>query len=162
MCGTAATGCGSGSSDANETEAGKTFLKKGAKNTIPKFGEEASSDERDAASEVLEENFEARAAGEWAKQCESLTKKQLDEIDKESILGPKGTCVEDIERQALPLTASKGVRENTMTGPIDALRVKDSRAWALYHGVKGKDYAMPMKKEGDEWKVDSLTTTELP
>jgi hypothetical protein len=49
-----------------------------------------------------------------------------------------------------------------MTGPIDALRVEGDRGYALYHGTKGKDYVMAMKKEDDEWKVSSLTESELP
>lgn len=154
-------GCGGSSSDANETEAGKTFLKKGSKNKIATFGEEADSDEREAASEVLEENLEAREAGEWAKQCSSLSAGRLKQIEKNSLLGPEANCAEDIKSFAEPLPESKEARENTLEGSIDALRVKGDKAYALYHGKDGKDYAMPMRMEDGEWKVGSLTTTEI-
>jgi hypothetical protein len=157
----AMAGCGGSSSDANETEASKTFLKKGSKNKIATFGEEADSDEREAASEVLVENFEARETGEWAEQCSSLTAGRLKKIEENSLLGKGASCAENIKAFAEPLPESKEARENTLEGPIDALRIKGDRAYALYHGKGSKDYAMPMRLEDGEWKVGSLTTTEI-
>lgn len=157
--------CGGGSSsDGDEGEPSKSFLTKNGKNTIPTFGEEADAEEREAASEVLEENMKARAAGDWAKQCASLTVGAVKKLkgENEERGGALGTCVKDLEFQGEPKSASAVVRVNTLTGPIDALRVKGTRGWALYHGTGGSDYAMPMEKVGEEWKVGSLTTTELP
>jgi hypothetical protein len=160
-----ATGCGSSSSsdsNAGEAEASKAFHNPKGKEIV-NFGEEASSEEREAASAVLEENYEARAAADWAGQCSSLTKgerKRLEEAEAYRNVG-KG-CTEALKYAAAPAPATKAVRENTLTGPIDALRVKGDQAWALYHGKGGKDYAMPMEKEGNEWKVNNTTTTELP
>lgn len=160
----AIVGCGgsSGSSNANEPEASKAFLSPKGKNTIPKFGEEASSDEREAASAVLEENLEARAAGEWAKQCASMSVAAIKKVEGAAAYRniPKG-CVSALKTQGEPKSETQSVRENTMSGPIDALRVKGEKGYALYHGTKGKDYAMPMEKENGEWKVGSVVTTEL-
>lgn len=155
-------GCGGGSdSDASEVEASKTFLTKGGKNTIPKFGEEADEEEREAASEVLEENLQAREAGDWETQCESLTPAAVKSTKEEAeTRGASKGCAKDLEALGEPKSETQSIRENTMTGPIDALRVKGNRGWALYHGSKGKDYAMKMEKVDDDWKVDSLTTTE--
>ncbi len=159
-------GCGGGGSDSDasegEGEPSKTFLIKGSENKIPKFGEEADGDERGDASEVLEENLEAREAGNWDEQCASLsaaaTKGLAEEVAFE---GGSNGCVKDLEALGEPKAETQGARENTMTGPIDALRVKGDRGWALYHGAQGKDWAMKMEIEDDEWKVGSLTTTEL-
>jgi hypothetical protein len=159
-----AIGCGGGSdSDANEAEASKTFLVKGSQNKIPKFGEEADSDEREDASGVLEENLEARAAGDWAEQCSSLTAGAIKSLEEENAERGEvqGSCAKDLAYQGEPESSTASIRENTMTGPIDALRVKGDRAWALYHGTNGKDYAMKMERSDDEWKVDSLTTSEV-
>lgn len=159
----AMAGCGGSSSDAGETEASKTFLSAKGKNKIVKFGEEADADEREAASEVLEENLKAREAGKWAKQCASLTVSQQKEAEETvNYFGNNNSCVRSLLGQATPVSASAAKRANTMTGPIDALRVKGDRGYALYHGAKGKDYAIPMKKEDGEWKVDAIVTTELP
>jgi hypothetical protein len=160
----AAGGCSGSSSSGDsgsttEPEASASFLKPGGKNRIPKFGEEASEDEREAASAVLEESLQARAAGEWEKQCETLTAARA---KRATANGGGGSCASALKVQASPLSQSQAARANTMTGPIDALRVEGDRAFALYHGKKGKDYVMAMKKEGDEWKVSSLTESELP
>jgi len=160
----AAAGCGGSGSSADSgspsgPEASATFLNPGGKNRIPKFGEEAEEDERESASDVLEENLQARAAGEWAKQCDTLTAARVNNV-KSTAEGE--SCASALKGQALPLSESKAVRANTMDGPIDALRVAGNRGFALYHGKNGKDFAMPMKKEDDEWKVSSLTESELP
>jgi hypothetical protein len=158
-----AAGCGGGSSsDANEPEASKTFLVKGDSNKIAKFGEEADGDEREDASEVLEENMVAREAHDLPVQCSSLTAGAIKRAEEEAFVWEPGPgCEPNLKELGTPWSITKEIRENTMTGPIDALRVKGDKAWALYHGAKGKDYAIKMKKEDDEWKVDSLTTTEL-
>lgn len=156
-------GCGGGSSsDASEPEAGKTFLVPGSKNKIPKFGEEADEEEREAASEVLEENLQARAAADFETQCSSLTPEAVKEVENEAALrNPGPGCEKNLTVLAEPLPETQKIRANTMTGPIDALRIKGDQAWALYHGAKGKDYAMKMVKEDDEWKVDNVATVEL-
>src|SRR5438309_568877 len=72
------TGCGSSSSAdsaTGQTEASKQFLSPKGNNEIPKFGKEADSGERKAASAVLAENLKARAAHDWAGQCATLTAK---------------------------------------------------------------------------------------
>jgi len=165
-------GCGGGSnSDASadsgganeiealqpgEPEASKVFLK--TKKKIAKFGEEASAKEREAASEVLEENLQAREAGEWAKQCSTLTPTGVKEVTQgaEAQGVKKGSCAEELKGRAEPLSRSKSIRENSMTGPIDALRFKGVSAYALYHGAGGRDYAMSMEKIDGAWKVSSL------
>jgi len=158
-----ASGCGGGSSsDANTPEASKTFLIAGNENKIPKFGEEADEDEREAASGVLEENMVAREAHDLETQCSSLSAGAIKRAEEEAAVWEPGTgCEPNLRELGTPWSITKEIRENTMTGPIDALRVKGDKAWALYHGAKGKDYAIKMEKDNDEWKVDSLTTTEL-
>lgn len=157
------SGCGGGSSsDAKEPEASKTFLIAESKNKIAKFGEEASKDEREAASEVLEENMVAREAHDLETQCPTLTAGAVKRAEEEAAFWEPGSgCEPNLKELGTPWSITKEIRENTMTGPIDALRVKGDRGWALYHGVKGKDYAVKMEMEDGEWKVDSLTTTEL-
>jgi len=171
-----AAGCGGGSSSdasaqgsgSSEIEASKpgegepsrTFLSKSGENKIPKFGREASADERAAASKVLEENLQAREAGDWAAQCASLTPGAIKEVHEGAVEQGAGSggCTKELKARAEPLQRSQSLRVNTMTGPIDALRFKGHRAYALYHGTGSQDYAMPMEKIDGEWKVDSLLT----
>lgn len=171
-------GCGGGSSSdasgaassSNEIEASKpsegepskAFLNPGEKNSLAKFGEEASAQEREAASTVLEESYEAREAGNWKAQCATLSPSAVKEVGEvASIQGISGGgCAKELKARAEPLKQTKGLRANSLTGEIDALRFKGSRAYALYHGVGGRDYAMPMEKVDGEWKVDDLLEEE--
>jgi enoyl-[acyl-carrier-protein] reductase (NADH) len=167
----ALAGCGSGGSsssaskgEATQTPTGtKSFPKDKESKKYVAFGEEASSAEREAASAVLTENLEARQTANFAGQCGSLGKAGL-----ESVLGPvkemgkaKAECPSSLKTLAEPLSNSKELRANTLSGPIAALRVKGAKGYALYHGNDGNDYAMPMEKEGGKWLVGSILTTEL-
>lgn len=149
-------------SQPGEGEPSQTFVAKRGSNRIPKFGEEASAAEREAASKVLEENLKARESGDWAAQCASLSPEAINLVEEGAQAQgvAKGSCAKELKGRAEPLQQTKGLRANTMTGPIDALRFKGSSAYALYHGAAGADYAMPMEKVDGEWKVGALLTEE--
>lgn len=156
----AAVGCGGGSD--SMTEASASFLSPGTKSKVPKFGDEADSAEREAASEVLEENLVAREEGDWETQCATLTAAAIKSVEEEfALAATKPNCVRSLTVGSTPLSSSEAARANTLTGSIDALRIKGDRGFALYHGAGGKDYAMPMKKEDGEWRVDDVVTKEL-
>lgn len=156
----AVVGCGGGSD--STTEASASFLGPNTKSKIPKFGKEADTAEREAASEVLEKNLQARETADWEAQCATLTAGAVKKVEEEfSPFATKANCVRSLTAVATPLSSSEAARVNTMTGPIDAFRVKGGRGFALYHGTEGKDYAMPMEKEDGEWKVDDVVTKEL-
>lgn len=172
-----AAGCGSGSSSssesssatdsttaANQRKGSTQFLKPGVENKIATFGREASAAEREEASKVLEENLQARASGDWEGQCASLVAATVKQVEGEATtFGAEGaSCAKALEAQAKPLAKTKVVRVNNLSGSIAALRVEGDKAYALFHGTDGADYAMPMNKEGDEWKVASLLAQELP
>jgi hypothetical protein len=139
-----------------EPEPSKAFLK--SKKRFASFGQEASAKEREAASKALEENLKARQSADFVTQCDTLSPggvKEVEEGAKEQGVQGDG-CAKELKARAEPLERSKVYRKNTMTGPIDALRFEGARAYALYHGVGGQDYAMPMEKVDGEWKVGSL------
>lgn len=159
-------GCGGGASSSSSgsgstgggSEPSAEFLKPKGKNTIAKFGEEASEEEREAANAVVVENLEARQAADFATQCDTLNMKGIKEIPNAK--NHKG-CAAALKKLAEPLSGSKEIRKNTLSGSIAALRVKGDQGYALYHGKDGKDYAVPLEKEDGEWKVSALVTTPL-
>jgi hypothetical protein len=163
-----APGCGSSdsssssqvdsSADSTSTDSPKGAVAEFGKNQLTTYGNEADAAEREAASSILEENMQARADGDWAGQCSTLSAEVIKSIEK----GTAATdCAKALEAQAQPLSASKAARANTMTGPIAALRVESGAAFALYHGTKGVDYVIPMIKEGADWKVAAVVTQEV-
>lgn len=160
-------GCGgSSSSSPSTTETGTgaepsaAFLKpKGEYNTIVRFGEEASGEEREAANVVVVKNLKARETGDWATQCATLNKLGLKEIP--GVPGQEQECATLLKAFAEPIAKTKEFRKDWLSGPIAALRVKGEKGYALFHGSDGKDYALALEKEDGSWKVSSVTTIEL-
>jgi hypothetical protein len=170
-----AVGCGGGSSSSSASrsgspsedpvgEASAEFLKPNSVgDKFVTFGSEAPPTEREAASKVLEENLKARAEANFATQCATLDISTIEEIVEPSMRASPAmaACPTGLKKLAEPLKASEKIRADTLDGPIAALRVKGDRAYALYHGNDKKNYSIPMEKEGGEWKVGALVTTEL-
>lgn len=176
MVGLLAGGCGGGSSDTGSStsasnqssDSGKSSGEPSGKSPTPGFednelgeyGAEASSEEREAASAVLEENLEARGSGDYATQCATLAANIVKGIEKEGpALGGSTNCASKLGAEAKKVPPY--ILADTLGKPIAALRVKGTSAYALYHGNDGKDYAMKMTKEGGVWRVSSLTTIPL-
>jgi hypothetical protein len=165
---TVVVGCGDGSSEAPGSAAASTptgqsaeFVGGGPNGKLATLGKEAEAAEREAASRVLEESFQARAARDWAGQCSTLVAPLASQIEQASSVLASGVgCAKALEAQAEKATPSTLV--DTMTGPIDVLRVNGNRAFAFYHGTQGEDYVIPMAKEGGEWKVASLLAKKAP
>lgn len=158
---TASSGESSGSESSNaagSSQPAEGFSKKARQ---AKFGEEAPSAEREEASKVLEENLSARASGDYAVQCETLAALVIRGIEKngKTAVGKRG-CPETLESEAKK--APPPLLENTMEGPIAALRKQGNLAYALYHGKKEADYAMRMLLENGEWKVAATLTEGMP
>ena len=166
-------GCGGGSSTADvgktsgggPSEPSKQFQDpegpKG-KEPVATFGKESGDAEREDASAVLAENLTAREKADFATQCDTLGKRGIEAILGKGKGGERSKCQKELKKLAEPLSGSKEIRADTLSGEIAALRVKGNQAYALYHGNDGKDYAMPMELEGGSWKVGGIVTTELP
>ncbi|MGV1048669.1 MAG: hypothetical protein ACOYD4_09135 [Solirubrobacterales bacterium] len=137
------------------------FAGKGQNGELATAGKESSVEEREAASKVVEASFVARAAGDWAGQCETLAAplvKGLEKAGSKGIL--KGSCPATLETMAGK--APKAALENTMVEPLAAVRVKGRLAFGFYHGSGGNDYVIPLEKTGGEWKVGALAPQEAP
>lgn len=119
---------------------------------------EGETAETAAAMKVLTAFMKARAASDWATECSyagAPALAPLEEMAKENPQYKGKPC--PVLLAALAELQPKNVRENNLTGSI-TVRTEGSRAVALYHGPEGKAYAMPMVKEGGDWKVASLLT----
>lgn len=152
---------GPGENAASKAEPSAEFAGKGANGELAKAGEESSAGEREAASTALEEDFEARAAGDWAAQCETLAPVVIKEVEKRAT---KGILVSDcatVLKQAGE-KAPKASRENPMPEPLAALRVNGNQAFAFFHGTGSRDYVIPMEKVAGAWKVAALSPQEAP
>lgn len=144
--------------DAASDQPNAVFFTPGGDNSVQTFGEEASAADRKAASVALFAYMQARAEADWATACANLTRYSVRLLSsaKPSVKVCAKTYATLIE--GIPAAA----RANTMVDGIASLRVEGNRAFALYHGTKGADYFSPMRKEGDEWKVEGLEPNEFP
>lgn len=137
----------------------KSFLTPGGDNSIQIYGKEAGAAEREAASTMLESYMAARAAEDWERACTIVVPSTVDGMER--LVVPGGGCVATLTAFAEGL--APGAWDDTMTGPIDSLRVKDVNAFALYHGTGGTDYFVQMTTQfGGVWKVAALEPTAFP
>jgi hypothetical protein len=154
-----ASGSATTASDSSEgAEPSKQFLKPKGKNEIAEFGSEASVEERETASKVVEESLKAREEADFATQCETLSLKGIEEIPGTK---NRAECPKSLKSFAEPLSETKEARKDTLSGPIDAMRVKGEKGYALYHGTDKKNYAVPLEEEDGAWKVASVFTQEI-
>lgn len=132
-------------------------------NRIIAGSREASAEELEAASQALNDSFDARAKHDWSSQCETLSKKFVEVVEENGspYLGVETNCAKSVERAAG--NAPPQALANNIVGSLAALRlVGGGQAFAFYHGTGGKDYLIPMEEENGEWKVDSLKAEEVP
>lgn len=147
-------------SNGSQPEPSAEFADNSPLGKLAKYGREASPAEREAASHVIEKSLKAREAGDWETQCSTLTKRLVEQLEESATLvGAEPGCAKALEAQAIPVP--KSALANTMSGPIDALRVKEDTAYAFYHGTEGKDYILPLLEQGGEWKLASIKEEEL-
>jgi hypothetical protein len=161
-----ASGCGSSESSTVAEKAGKPqlypwvkgpgreFLIRGGDNAVQTFGREATKAEREQASEVIQAWMKARAAQNWAKDCSYFSKGYIRALvteDAQQVThGKVKTCP-----QALAYFGhqASGSYKNTLTGPIDSLRVGEGHGYAQYHGNDGHDWVIGVEREDGKWWV---------
>lgn len=146
------------------TGAAREFLVPGGDNLIQTFGEEASTAEREEASKVIHAWMKARVAEDWVTDCRHLSRKYIKALVWEDAYlvseGKVKTCP-----QALAYfgDAASGTSGNTLTGPIDSLRIRgpedtetEWEAWAQWHGPE-RDWVLPLEREEGTWKVTNAS-----
>lgn len=140
----------------------KSFIVRGGDNSIQRFGEEGTPQERKQINAHLEAFMQARAAGDWKTMCHYLAPRERG-VMHVTIAKAGGTwkgCVSGVA--ALIGASPPSARMNTMAGPVVSVRQEGStRAYALYHGKNGVDYAMPMLTHYGDWEVAALAPSEL-
>jgi hypothetical protein len=163
-------GCGGGS-DGSSTEASKAkplypwikgptrqFLNPGGDNAVQTFGREGSKAEREAASEVIAAWMKARENQDWKKDCSYFGPGYRKTITSDAHGVTHGKVKNCPQALAYFKHKASGTYINNLSGPIDSLRVgayaeQRNQGYAQYHGNDGKDWIVPLEKEGGQWKV---------
>jgi len=172
-------GCGSGNSSSTDATAGtrpypwlkgpsREFLVPGGDNVVQTFGEEATAKERQRAFRVIDAWMKARAVQDWKTDCSYFShayKHSLVTTDAQRVTkGKVTTCPAAL---AYFGHLASGSYKNNLAGPIDSLRVGENLelvegrqvlgAYAQYHGNDGRDWVIPLEREGDKWKIAKAT-----
>jgi hypothetical protein len=126
------------------------------------FGEESGEAEVEEATEAVHGFFRARAREAWPAACAQLSQAVLAKIEH------LATSATDLADKSCPsfleaftsLTAQER-RENTVVEAAGSLRQQGDHAFLIYYGAHEVVYAMPLTREGEFWKLASLSSKAL-
>jgi hypothetical protein len=125
------------------------------------FGEEGSEADLNAATEAVRGFYLARSKEDWATACAKLSRATLAKIEHLAI------SATDLEDKSCPsflgefTSLSKRERRDSTIVREGSLREQDEKAFLIYHGADEVVYAMPLSREGEAWKLDSLFSKRL-
>jgi hypothetical protein len=165
-----AAGCGGGSGSGETTAAkdvfypwvkgaSREFLVRGGDNLIQYWGHDAAPAEREAASRVIHRWMRARSGEAWTVDCKYFSpsyRRSLVENARTATDGRVTDCPAALEYFGESVS---GDGRNTLTGPIDSLRVKKGRGYAQWHGPE-RDWVLPVIKVGGRWTVIGATPVD--
>jgi hypothetical protein len=124
------------------------------------FGEESSSDELEEAGQVVQSFLTARSKEDWSATCAQLSRALVSKIEHLAISSTQlddTSCPSFLEAF---LSLSEQERRASMAIDAGSLRQQGAKAFLIYEA--GEDvYAIPLRKEGSAWKVDSLAPKQL-
>jgi hypothetical protein len=168
----AMAGCGGDSGTGGETEtkptrmyprvhgASREFLLPDGDNAVQFFGKEAPPAIREDASHVIHAWMRARVAEDWKADCKHLSVGYTKTLVEDANSVSKGKATNCPQTLAFFGDEASGTSGNTLTGPIDSLRVRGNRAFAQWHGPHQIDWVLPMRIEDGVWKVESAGPVE--
>jgi hypothetical protein len=131
-------------------------------NALLDFGEEGSDAELEEATETVHGFFLARSREDWPGACAELSQAMLAKIEHLAIsstsLANKScpsflgtfTSFSDQER-----------RDSTVVEAGGSLRQQGGHGFFIYYGAHEVVYAMPLSREGEVWKLASLSSKQL-
>ena len=125
------------------------------------FGEESGTAELEEAAKTVRSFLLSREKEDWAATCAQISQALLSKIEHLAVSSTelKGKSCPSFLEAFLRISA----QEHQESTSIDAgsLRQQGAQAFLIYSGAGGNVYAMPLRKEGSAWKVDSLSPKRL-
>ncbi len=121
-------------------------------NSIPNFGREAGTSDRERALAALAAFLHARASGEWSRVCSYLARPTLHMLEgfAKHSQGKRAGCGAALKGL---LTGPASERAYPLTNGLAALRIHGKTAFALFYGPHAQEFVMPMQSEGGAWKM---------
>lgn len=141
----------------------KQYIVKGGDNSVQEFGGEADDAELEAAATVLHNFLDARAEGNWAAACQYMSKEMIKSFEQLATAAKQidasscGAIVAGLTNPA----AKASMKAEAEKADVGSLRTEGDRSFLIYTAGGDTILVMPMKNEGGNWKVASLTGTPL-
>lgn len=148
------TACGSSPSGSDQSS-GKTD------SGLLDFGEEGSDTELEAAAKAVHGFFSARSREDWPVACAQLSQAVLAKIEH------LATSATDLADKSCPsflgafISLSDQERRDSTVVDAGSLRQREDHGYLIYYGAHEVVYAMPLSREGDAWKLASLSSKRL-
>ena len=125
------------------------------------FGEESDAGELEKAEKAVQSFFLVRSKEDWPATCAQLSRALLTKIENLAISSTElrdKSCPSFLETF---LRISKQEREESAAIDAGSLRQQGARGFLLFYGGGEAVYAMPLRKEGEAWRIDSLSPKRL-
>jgi hypothetical protein len=143
-------------------EPASNFETPGGDNSIQEYGEEGGNDEREEVETAVNALFKATSSGNWNEVCGKYLSKSNQEQLK--VLSEKVPQAQGKSCAAILgglNSHATGNEPSEPVGGVGAVRIEGEVAFAIYRGLDGKGYAIPLKQEGGSWKLTALAPTPL-
>ncbi len=164
------SGCGSDSSTEESSAkevffprvkgAAREFLIPGGDNIVQNFGPEATTAEREQASQVIHAWMRARAKADWVEDCKYLSRLYVRRLVNDARTVSEGKARNCPQALGYFKESASGDLVNTLTGPIDSFVIRGHVGYAQWHGIENMDWVLPMREEGGRWLVDIASPIE--
>jgi hypothetical protein len=144
----------------SEESSGTDRFRDKTESGILDFGEEGSETESEQASETLSEFLAARSAGDWKAACALVAGAlvgKLENLAASSTSLDDETCASLLDAFA-QISAAELSEESAEDG---SLRYAGSKGFLVYSCADDAVCAMPLEKDGDEWKVGAISAKRL-
>ena len=143
-------------------EGSAPFRVKVGDNSIPEFGSEAPTAQRNRAAAALSSYLRARAGADWQLACSYLAQSVRVQLEKfgNASHGKVSGCAAVLS--SLSAGSPSTSRKDVLTHGLAALRFKAGHGFVLFYGPHRQQYVMPVALEGRAWRVTQLAPIPYP
>lgn len=140
------------------------FQVSGGDNSVQEYGVEAGGSKLQEVAELVHAFYVASIAEEWKRACSYLAAEVVEGFEQMAAQSPqlKGKGCPAVLGAVLK-SPPASVQRQLSTINAAALRVAGEQAFLIYTAPPHETaYSMPLRLEGEKWKVGALSGTALP
>jgi hypothetical protein len=131
------------------------------KSPLLDFGEEGSEPELEEVDATVSDFLASHSKEDWAAACDLLSKQLLEKLE---LLATNSTNLKDTSCPAfLEAFVVLSAQEKSESVEIEggSLRRQGEKGYLIYFGEEDAVYAMPLDRQGGEWRVATLSPQHL-